>query len=64
MKFASKTREANTTWREPNITAKQYNSPQANRTEKSTCICKCFFLELLIRFELMTSSLPMTCSTY
>ena len=42
--FALDTREANTTRQKPNITAKQYNSSQANRTEKSTCICKCFFL--------------------
>jgi len=33
--FATKTREANVTRRKPNITAKQYNSPQANITEKS-----------------------------
>ena len=44
--FASKTREANTTRRKPNITAKQYNSPKANITEKSTSAMQmCFFLE-------------------
>ena len=32
--FATKTREANITRRKPNITAKQYNSPKANITEK------------------------------
>ena len=30
--FASKARVANTTRRKPNITAKQYNSPKANKT--------------------------------
>ena len=43
--FAAKTREANITRRKPNITAKQYHSPQANITEKSTSATQmCFFL--------------------
>ena len=32
--FATKTRQANTTRRKPNITAKQQNSPLANKTER------------------------------
>ena len=32
------------TRRKPNITVTQFNSPQANITEKSTCRSKCFFL--------------------
>ena len=43
--FATKTREANTTRRKPNITAKQYHSPQANITEKSHPLTRmAFFL--------------------
>ena len=35
----------NITRRKPNITAQQYNLPQANITEKTTCRNKSFFLE-------------------
>ena len=34
----------NITRRKPNITAQQYNLPQANITEKTTCRNKSFFL--------------------
>ena len=45
--FASKTREANTTRRKPNITAKQYHSPQANKTAQlpyGKLGNRCFFI--------------------
>ena len=47
------------------FTAKLFHLPaRANFVEKSTSATQmCFFLELVIRIELMTSSLPMTCST-
>ena len=35
----------------------------ACKKEKVRYSCNTPFLELIIRFELMTSSLPMTCST-
>ena len=49
----------NITRRKPNITAQQYNLPQANITEKTTCRNKSFFLARLTGIDAdFSSALP------
>ena len=50
----------NITRRKPNITAQQYNLPQANLTEKATCQNKSLFLVRLMRFERTTFRVGVT----
>ena len=53
----------NITRRKPNITAQQYNLPQANITEKTTCRNKSFFLAPPVGLEPTTTRLTAACST-
>ena len=53
----------NITRRKPNITAQQYNLPQANITEKTTCRNKSFFLAPPVGLEPTTLRLTAACST-